>query len=77
MRVVIQFYAVRGRTYSVVAASDLNDPQWQMHPFRLTDSESESVSEVFYAPASVEQEGNVTFYLPAGADAMFYRLRVE
>lgn len=76
-RVAIHFYATRGRTYSVVSASNLNDPQWQMHLFRLSDSQSESFSEVYYAPASVEQEGNVTFYLPAGADAMFYRLRVE
>ncbi|MDD4101849.1 MAG: hypothetical protein PHU80_04365 [Kiritimatiellae bacterium] len=76
-RAVIRFYATRGRTYSVVSSTSLDNPQWQAQPFRLTDSESAAVSEVYYSPASVEQEGSVIFYVPSGAEAMFYRLRVE
>lgn len=76
-RVAIRFYAIRGRTYSVVSTSSLDNPQWQAQPFRLTDSESAAVSDVYYSPASVEQEGIVIFYVPSGADAMFFRLRVE
>ena len=77
-RVVIRFYALRGRTYSVVSAGDLSgDPAWAVQPFRLTDSPDATMATTYLSPADVSQEGNVSLYVDADAATKFYRLRME
>jgi hypothetical protein len=77
-RVVIRFYAMRGRTYSVAAVDDLTgDPQWESQPFRLLDAPEAPVSRAYISPTAMEAEGNVTLYLDAGDRMRIYRLRVQ
>lgn len=78
-RVVIRFYAMRGRTYSVAAVDDLTgDPQWENHAFRLVDAPDAPVSKTYISPTAVEEEGNVTLYLDAGTRMRtYFRLRVQ
>ena len=77
-RAVIRFYAMRGRTYSVVSTGNLSgDPAWAVQPFRLTDSPDAVTATTYLSPTDVSQEGNVTLYVDADAATKFYRLCVE
>lgn len=77
-RMVIRFYAFRGRTYSVVSTGNLSgDPTWTVQSFRLIDSPDAATATAYLSPTDVSQEGNVTLYVDADASTAFYRLCVE
>lgn len=76
-RLTITFYAMRGRTYSIVATASLSQPAWTGLPFALTPEPAAPRITQYLSPGAIEEEGLVTFYADISDPKMNYRLRVE
>lgn len=73
---ILQFLAIRGRSYSFQTSTDLED--WTQASFRLCSEGSDAPSRRSYEPADVRTQ-QVELDLPEGviAESMFFKARVQ
>jgi hypothetical protein len=76
-KIAITFYAMRGRTYSVVASDSLSQPNWETISFALSAATDAPTMTRYLSPGAIEEEGMVTFHAVITNPKMFYRLRVQ